>query len=99
MGIAMRLREPRKPLVLTKRRESAETTGDDHVGIRLMTDVEQETIMGRIDERMYRENGLDRAEARSDVTAGLGGNVDDLGANFIRKYRKLFIGEEFELVG
>ena len=63
-----------------------------------MPNIEQKTIMRRIDKRMNRQYDFNRTKARSNMTTRLGSDVDDLLANFLRQYGKLLISEELQLV-
>ena len=63
-----------------------------------MPNIEQKTIMRRIDKRMDRQNDFNRTKARGNMTTRLGSDVNDRLANFLRLYGKLLISEELQLV-
>ena len=88
MHVVRTLARPRKPgnaPACAQRAERLPTPGDYLMRIRLMADVENELVFGRVDKRMNGQDYLDCAERRRDVAARLRRDVDYLLANLPRK--------------
>ena len=67
------------------------------MGVRLMADIEHETVFWRINERMNGQDDLDRTERRSNMAACLRGGRDDFASNLIGENRKLVIGKQLQI--
>ena len=87
IGAFAGLGETGKASVGAQRAEVLQTSGDQLVRIRLMPHVEHDLILGAIEQAVQRQDDLDRAQRRSDVTAGFRGGGHDLLTNLARKYR------------
>ena len=67
--------------------------------VALVGDVEDELVVGRIEDAVQGERELDDAEVGPDVAAVLGGYGDDFVADFLRELGELAGREGFEVGG
>ncbi len=98
VGVAVRLREAGKALVLPERGKFRQTAGYQHMRIGLMPYVEQEPIVRRIDKGMHGKDDLHCTKTRGNMASRLRSNPYDLLADFRCQYGKLLVGEELEPV-
>jgi hypothetical protein len=78
-----------QPLVLPHRADAIEPAGKHFVDVTLVADVEDETVPRRIEDAMQRDRQLDHAEIRSEMSAGLREDFDQLIAHFLRELRQI----------
>ena len=62
-----------------------------------MADVEDEPVLGRVENAMQRDRELDHAEIGPEMSAGLGENLDQLVAHFLRELRQILFPERFDV--
>ena len=86
-GVVGRLtaaQELRDPLLLADALELVAAPGQHLVRVALVTDVEHEAVVGRIEDVVDRRDELDGAEARRQVATGLRDVLEDLGTQLAR---------------
>ena len=93
------VRKSRHTLVGTERGESVSSTRDDFMRVRLMPDVENNLIVGRIENVMKRDGEFDRAEVRRQMPAAFFHDGKNVLAHFARIYRKLADRKFFKVGG
>ena len=79
-----------QPLVLPHGVNAIEPAGKHLVDVALVTDVEDELVLRRVENAMERDGQLDHAEIGSEMTAGLREHLDQLIAHFLRELRQGF---------
>ena len=82
--------KPRKSAVLLDRVQLVPTPRQYLVCIRLMPDIEDETVVRRIKNIMHSDRKFDRTEARTGVTADAGACIDDKLANLVGHFLQVF---------
>ena len=83
--------ERREPAVLADRAETLAPAGEDLVRIGLVTDVPQNLVVRRVQQRVQRDGELARTEVRAEMAADFAYGVDDVLAHFLRELLKLLI--------
>src|SRR6187401_25973 len=78
-------------LVLPHRVNAIETAGKHLVNVPLVTDVEDESVLGRVENAMKRNGQLDHTEIGSEMTASLRKDFDELIAHFLRQLGKALL--------
>ena len=86
-----------QPLVLPHRVKAIEAAGKHLVDVALMADVEDELVLRRVEDAMQRDGQFDHAEIRSEMAAGLGEDVDQLIAHFLRELRQILFAKRFDV--
>jgi len=74
-----------EPARLANGVESVEAAGKDFVDIRLMTDIENETVSGRVKNSVKSESKLDDTQIGAQVAAGLRKGLDEKGTDLTRE--------------
>ncbi len=90
-------REAGEPVFLANGVKTVAASRDQLVPVRLMPDVPDDLIGRRIENAMHGESQLDGAQARTQVTALLADDGDDLLADFIRKLLELRQRKRFQI--
>ena len=86
-----------QPLVLPHGVNAIEPAGEHLVDVALVTDVEDELVLRRVENAMKRDGQLDHAEIRAEMAAGLREHFDQLIAHFLRELRKAFLRQRFHV--
>ena len=87
VGALAGLGEAGETAIGAKRAEILQTSGDQLVRIRLMPHVEHDLVLGAIEQAVQRQDDLDRAQRRGNMTTGFRGGGHNLLTNLARKYR------------
>src|SRR5580692_11714939 len=92
------LGEAGEAFALAQRADAVAACRQNLVRIRLMADVPNEPVGGRIENVMQRHGELDHAEAGAEMAAGDSDSIDRLPAQFVRDLTKLVGFEAPEVV-
>jgi hypothetical protein len=83
--------------VLADRVKTVAAAGEDLVRVRLVADVPEHLVLGRVDQRVHRRRDLAGAEVGAEVAADLADRVDDQLANLLGDLLELVVGEALEV--
>ena len=92
VGAFARTGKARDAVVGAQRVEAVAPPRHELVRIRLMSHVEDELVLGSVDEAVHGEDDLHRAERRGDMSACLRRGGDDLLADLLGEDAQLVLG-------
>src|SRR6476661_2684856 len=84
-------------LELSHRMKTIEAAGKNLMDVALMTDVHDKAVSRRIEDTMQSDGQFDHAEVRSEMPAGLGEDLDQLIAYFLRELRQILFTKRFDV--
>src|SRR5947209_12857726 len=85
-------------LVLADRRQLVAPAGQDLVRICLMSDVPEDLVARRVEDRVQRDGQLAGAEVGAEVAADLADGVDDVLAHLLGDARELLVVEAVQVL-
>ncbi len=88
-----------EPAELAHRAKTIEPAGEHFVHITLMTYIHHEAVARCVEHAMQRNGQLDHAEVRPEVSPGLGKDLDQFIADFLRKLRQILFAQRFDVGG
>jgi hypothetical protein len=91
--------ERREAAVLADRREPIPAAGEDLVRVRLVADVPEDLVTGRLHQAVERDRELAGAEVGAEVPADLADRVDDQLAGLLRDLLQLVVVEPVQVEG
>ena len=77
------LGETRETARLAQRTDAIPPSSQDLVWVALMADIEDQPVIGRVEDMMQRDSELDHAETRSQMAAGHRNRIDRLGPQLV----------------
>ena len=90
--------ERREAVVLADRRQLVAAPGEDLVRIRLVSDVPEDLVGRRVEQRMQHDRQLADAEVGAEVAADLADGVDQLLAYFLGDLLKLLVVQTGQVI-
>ena len=90
--------ERRQAPVAADRRKLVAAAGEDLVRIGLMTDVPEDLVARRVEQRVQRDGQLARAEVGAEMPADLPHRRDDVLAHLLRDARQLVLAKPVQVL-
>ena len=79
--------------------KTVEAAGENLVDVGLVADVEEDLVLGRVEDGVQREGQLDHAEIGAEMAAGFGESLDEEGADLLRQLGHLRSVQAFQVGG
>jgi hypothetical protein len=99
MGTLGSEQKPIESAVLAHRGKAPKASSKHLVDVALVTDIEKDVVSRRVEDSMEGDRELDDSEVGTEVTSRLGKCSNQLVANFLRKARKLGLGNFLQVGG